>query len=111
MLRVFLVLAALSGCDRRVAGGAVDGPKIFSEVCARCHGIGGVPERGMVARLGVKPLTSEHVQRELSDSDIRQQILRGSKNQQMPAFEGALTEPQIEAVIAHVRRLGGSRMQ
>jgi mono/diheme cytochrome c family protein len=59
----------------------------------------------MVARLGVKPLTSEHVQRELSDEEIRNQILRGSKNKQMPSFQGALSDDQIAAVVSHVRSL------
>lgn len=99
-----LVLAWAGACDREVAGGKADGAAVFSEVCARCHGPQGVPDTGMVARLGVVPLTSKRVQ-DLSDADIRRQILEGSANQQMPSFAGALSGEQIDAVIRHVRGL------
>lgn len=93
-------------CDRKVAGGEADGAKIFSQVCARCHGPEGEPNASMVARYGVKNLRTEHAQHQMTDAQIRKQILEGSKNKQMPSFEGALTEAQIKAVIAHVRSLG-----
>lgn len=93
-------------CGVEVAGGRADGAAIFSEVCARCHGPTGVPDPSNVARLGVKPLTSPHVQRELTDEDIRRQVLNGSRNKQMPSFAGALSTAQVDAIIAHVRALG-----
>lgn len=110
MLRRLLVAAALSAAasacsSTEVAGGRADGAAVFSEVCARCHGPDGVPDAGSVARLGVKPLNSPHVQSQLTDEDIRNQILHGSRNKQMPAFAGALSDDQIRAVIAHVRTL------
>lgn len=105
---VILALLAAGACDRKVAGGEVDGAKIFAEVCSRCHGPEGEPDASMVARYGVKNLRSAHVQRELSDADIRRQILEGSKNKQMPSFQGAITEEQIAAVIAHVRSFSES---
>lgn len=98
-------LALLVGCDRQVAGGRADGAEVFAEVCARCHGPEGVPDPGNVARIGVKPLTSPRVQEEMSDGDLRRQILEGSKNRQMPSFAGALTDAQIDAVVEHVRAL------
>lgn len=106
-----IALLAASACDRKVAGGEVDGAKIFAEVCARCHGPEGEPDASMVARYGVKNLRSDHVQRELTDVDIRRQILLGSKNKQMPSFEGAITDEQIAAVIAHVRSFSKSPTQ
>ena len=99
-------LFLLGGCDRKLAGGKADGPKIFSEVCARCHGPGGNPTACNIARLEVKPLTSEKVQKRLTDAEIRNQILNGSENKQMPSFQGALTEAQVVAIIEHVRTLG-----
>lgn len=82
----------------------MDGEKIFAQACARCHGAEGVPSPGLVARTGVKPLTSEMV-REMSDEEIRNQILRGSKNRLMPAFQGSLRDEQLDAVVAHIRSL------
>ena len=103
-----IAVVTAAACDRKVAGGEVDGAKIFSEVCARCHGPKGEPDASMVARYGVKSLRSEHVQRQLTDADIRRQILEGSKNKQMPSFQGAISEEQIAAVIAHVRSFSES---
>ncbi len=100
-----LCLAAGPGCSTEVAGGRADGAAIFSEVCARCHGPEGIPDEASVARLGVKPLVSPHVQRQLTDADIRNQILHGSSNKQMPSFAGALTDAQVEAIVRHVRTL------
>jgi mono/diheme cytochrome c family protein len=104
---VLVALLLLAACRDGIAGGRADGPAIFSEVCARCHGPFWEPDAANVARLGVKPLTSDNVQRHLTDDDIRRQILRGSENKQMPSFAGALSDEQIAAVIAHVRTLGG----
>jgi mono/diheme cytochrome c family protein len=100
-------LLAAAGCGRDVAGGRADGAEIYLEVCARCHGRDGIPDSSMIARLGVKPLTSERVQ-EMSDAYIRQQILAGSENKQMPSFEGALSAGQVEALILHIRELGAA---
>ena len=94
-----------AGCDRRVAGGRADGAAIFDEACARCHGPGGVPDQGLVVRLGVKDLTSTELQDRLTDAEMQRQIVEGSKNQQMPAFSDLLTPEQLAAVVAHVRTL------
>jgi len=104
----FALLAGAAGSACRqgdVAGGRADGAAIFGEICARCHGPDGVPDAASAARIGVKPLVSDRVQRQMSDAQIRRQILQGSSNKQMPSFEGALSDPQIDAVIAHVRTL------
>ena len=105
-LAACLAVVSHAGCHDRIAGGRADGAAIFAEVCARCHGPAGVPPPSEVARLGVKPLTSQRVQGELSDADIRGQILEGSANKQMPSFAGALSDAQVEAIVAHVRTLG-----
>ena len=100
-----LLLANAWGCERKVAGGSVDGAEVYAVSCARCHGPAGVPVPAMMAQLGVKDLTDAARQAELSDADMRHQIVSGSENRFMPAFAGALTDGQIEAVIAHVRSL------
>jgi mono/diheme cytochrome c family protein len=97
------VLAA--GCRREVASGQVDGAAVFAVACARCHGPRGVPERAMVATLGVKDLSAPELHVRLSDEAIRRQILEGSKNHQMPAFAGALSDSQIDGLVRHVRTL------
>jgi mono/diheme cytochrome c family protein len=99
------LLLGSGGCERPLGKDDVDGARIFKTACSRCHGEEGVPNPSMVARIGVKPLNSDRVADELTDADIRKQVLKGSSNKQMPAFAGALTDPQIQAVIDHVRGL------
>jgi hypothetical protein len=60
----------------------------------------------LAARTGVKALTSDRVRIQLSDEDLRLRILNGSKSRSMPPFQGALTDKQLTAVVAHIRYLG-----
>jgi quinoprotein glucose dehydrogenase len=100
------VAAASAGCGRRVASD--DGAAVFAEACAPCHGPGGVPDPGIVARLGVKNLTEPELHARLSDADIVAQIRNGSQNQHMPAFAGALTDAQVAALVRHIRGLNAA---
>lgn len=101
-----LVVFTMSCSSGKVADGTVNGAEIYKETCARCHGGDGTPSKGMAARTGVKPLTSERVKNKLSDDDLRTQILKGSRSKTMPGFEAALSEEQVMAVVAHIRYLG-----
>ncbi|MCP4447070.1 MAG: cytochrome c [Myxococcales bacterium] len=96
---------ALMGCTGdKVAGGSADGKVIYKEACARCHGTDGVPTQGMRTRAGVKPLTSERVKK-MSDEKLTEQIRNGSENRTMPAFQGSITEEQMDALLGHIRVL------
>jgi len=95
------------GCsDSYVAGGSVDGARIFSSACARCHGADGIPTKEMMARTGAKSLASPEVQNSWTDAQLRKQILQGSASRSMPAFKGALKEEQLDAVVVFIRTLG-----
>jgi mono/diheme cytochrome c family protein len=96
-----LFLVALAGCSGEVAGGRADGPAVFAEACARCHGEGGKPSPSNVAQLGVKDLTAT----KLTLERVEQQIRQGSDNKIMPPFAGTLKEDQIAAVAAYVLTL------
>ncbi len=102
----FAVACLLSfGCSEdKMAGGSVDGPKIFAEACARCHGADGVPSQGMQSRTGVKPLNSARAVG-MTDAELLAQIRNGSKNRMMPAFQGAMNDEQLTALVAHIRTL------
>jgi len=103
ILGLAIVGAFSGGCDRKIAGGVADGPKIYALACAQCHGERGQPTAQMMANIGVKPLNSAAVRDGLSDAQIRSQVQKGSQNRNMPAFGNALTADQIDAVVAHVR--------
>lgn len=106
-MRFFLVgiLAILAGCDRKIAGGSTDGAKVFAAACASCHGATGKPPPQMVDQLGVRDLTGAEFKARRSKELVLQQVRRGSASGRMPAFTGALTDAQIDAVTAYVLSL------
>ena len=99
-MRSLLVLLPLlfGGCDRKIAGGKADGPAVFAEACARCHGDRGVPAPEIVRTVGAKDLTRTKLDREHVEAQIRQ----GSANKVMPPFVDVLTPEQIDAVADYV---------
>lgn len=101
----FVFLAAAGCTDTKIAGGSVDGKKIFAAACARCHGADGVPTEEMMARTGAKSLLAPSLQNDWTDEQIREQILRGSKSRTMPAFKGAITDEQLDALVVYIRSM------
>lgn len=103
----WILVVFVMGCGQgKIADGSTDGAAIYQDACARCHGFEGIPDKGMAARTGVKPLTSGRVRNVLSDEDLIKQIMNGSKSKTMPAFQGALSDAQVTALVAHLRELG-----
>jgi mono/diheme cytochrome c family protein len=74
------------------------GEKIFRMSCAvgYCHGEGGKANRG--PRLAGRGFASDYVDRV---------VRKGIPNTAMPAFEGRLKDPDLEAVIAYTVNLSG----
>jgi mono/diheme cytochrome c family protein len=104
-MKVALLLLLAAGCHREVAGGKADGPAVFAEACARCHGDKGRPSASMESQLHVRDLTSPEFRARASQELIENQVRKGSANGVMPAFAGALKEEQIEAVAQYVMTL------
>jgi mono/diheme cytochrome c family protein len=97
------LLAAIAACNSSpVAGGDTDGPKVFASVCSTCHGPTGKPTEAMVQRLSVRDLTAPEFRARVTAALVEAQVRNGSKNKLMPAFAGALSEPQIKSVAAYV---------
>jgi mono/diheme cytochrome c family protein len=101
LARIGLV-AALAACDRGGEGGATDGPALFHTWCATCHGEHGQPSATMIARLNVRDLTASEFRAKVTTALVVKQVRAGSQNKLMPAFAGALTDAQIDAVAAYV---------
>jgi len=97
-----LVLVLVASCHADATGGSVDGRQIFATTCATCHGPTGKPPEAMVARLNVRDLTSRELRARVTPALVAKQVRMGSDNKLMPAFAGALSEPQIEAVAQFV---------
>ncbi len=74
------------------------GQVIYEQLCAPCHGVD-----GMARRSGAKPLVSTR----LSFFEIPKIIKEGPKT--MPAFEGHLSDDEIQAVSQYVLTLSRSQ--
>ena len=69
---------------------STDGPKIYQQFCAACHGASGRPDAAMVARLGVRDLSAPAMRARMSVALVVNQVRKGSQNKLMPSFDGAL---------------------
>ncbi len=94
--QVFFV--ALLGCKSPVPADSKDGPALFAAYCASCHGPDGRPPAAMVARLGVKDLTSAEIRKKATPAFVESQIRNGSQNKLMPSFLGVIPEAQMQAI-------------
>ena len=102
---VWIIVSSLgvtAACDRTVAGGSTDGAEVFKAACASCHGERGKPPQAMADQLGVRDLTGAEFRARRTRELVHGQVTRGSANGRMPAFKGALTDAQIDAVSAYV---------
>jgi len=98
-----LMLLACAGCGRSIAGGNPDGPKIFAEACAACHGPSGRPPDAMIAGLGVRDLTAAEFRARVTPQLVAHQVRTGSENGKMPAFPpDLLSDAQVRAVAEFV---------
>jgi len=97
-----LVVALIAGCDSQTPATGTDGPALFAKLCTTCHGADGRPSDVMVARLGVRDLTSPELRARITPALVEHQVRKGSANKLMPAFEGLLDDAQIRAVAAYV---------
>ncbi len=104
-LACLTLFVGIAGCKSKIAGGKADGEKIYAEVCAKCHGAGGMPTGAMKRNLKVKDLTDPALHKRLTDSEIRKQIRNGSANRLMPGFGSQLSEDQMAAIVKYVRGL------
>ena len=102
MRLIWLALLVACNKEKPPGTGASDGAALYGMYCATCHGSTGKPDATMVARLGVRDLTSPELRSRITPALVDQQIRNGSKNKLMPAFAGALSESQINAIAAYV---------
>ncbi|MBM4422049.1 MAG: cytochrome c [Chloroflexi bacterium] len=83
-----------------VAPGVADGAELYDIACAACHGQKGEGIFGVELRSTA-----------LKEGKIRSAILRGKTRSGMPAFEGQLTDEQLEALVTFVTGLADGEIQ
>jgi mono/diheme cytochrome c family protein len=96
-----IMLAAAIGCGPS-ASETQDARSTFQNLCASCHGPEGKPNEAMVARLGVRDLTSPEFRARVTPDLVEHQIRAGSANKLMPSFDGVIDDVKIKAVAAYV---------
>lgn len=74
----------------------------YKTTCAMCHGAEGKGDTALGKNLHAKDLTSEEVQKK-SNEELSTTILKGKEN--MPGFEGRLTQAQINGLVKFIRAL------
>ncbi|HEX4349223.1 MAG TPA: cytochrome c [Verrucomicrobiae bacterium] len=79
----------------------VDARGLYAENCARCHSEDGRAKTLHGRVLGAQDFTDAQWHKDTSNEEIIHAIKTGPKK--MPAFEGKLSEPEIEALAAYVQ--------
>ncbi len=93
-----------------LGGGAAEcatpskGRSIFTNICARCHGIDGTGDGAMKWTPPVPDLTAPEVQRKL-DATLFHRIHEGKPGSAMGAWKATLSEQDVGDVLAYVRTL------
>ena len=82
------------------------GKSVYTEVCMTCHGLDGRGAGSVKLNPPPADLTSASVQGKL-DAGLFKSIHDGRKNTAMGSWKYALTDEEIQDVIAYVRTLGG----
>ena len=81
-----------------------DAASNFKLRCSSCHGVKGAGDTSLGRTLKAADLRSAEVQKQ-SDAQLARVISDGRKN--MPSFSNSLTQDQIRALVAYIRKLGG----
>lgn len=79
---------------------AADAATIYKTKCFACHGEKGKGDTTMGKKLGVRDLGSAAVQGQ-TDAALTSVIANGK--QKMPAYSGKIADPDIKALVAHIR--------
>ena len=88
--------------ERRVSS-AADARATYNARCANCHGRDGRSKTARGRRTHSRDLTDANWQNDVSDERLFNSIHNGRGK--MPAFKKSLSENEIEALVALVRRL------
>ena len=103
---IFVAVALMFGAP---AWAQNDAPKIFSTVCAECHGADGSGHTPKGEAGKIPDMRSDTVQKQ-SDADLAEMITNGKRssrglNYSMPSNKGKLTDQQIKQLVAYIRGL------
>ena len=104
LIALLALLPSLASAGKNPSPSGDDAASNFKLRCSSCHGVNGAGDTSLGRTLKAADLLSSEVQRQ-SDSQLAQVISDGRKN--MPSFSNSLTQDQIRALVAYIRKLGG----
>jgi cytochrome c6 len=79
---------------------------LYKAKCASCHGADGKADTAVGKKLGVKPLSDPEVAKN-SDQSWAETTKKGKGK--MPAYDGKLTDAQINDLVKYMRSLAKSK--
>lgn len=94
--------APVSAARSQAEQSAPDGSVVFKNNCATCHGTDGKGKPG----LKTADFTNARVQTSLTDQQMEEVIRHGKEDTVMPAWQGKLSDADIQAVRGFLRSLG-----
>ncbi|HEU4523061.1 MAG TPA: cytochrome c [Thermoanaerobaculia bacterium] len=80
---------------------ATDAAALFKAKCAACHGEDGTGNTAMGRKLNIRSLASPDVQKQ-TDAQILEITKKGKGK--MPSYDGKISEGDLKALVAHIRK-------
>jgi len=100
LLRFSLILCFLSflffSCQNKSASKEINSKHLYDKECSICHGTEGIPSIKNAKNLQKSTIT---------ESEIKQIILKGSLQMGMPSFENRLKISEVDSLVAYVKSL------
>ena len=104
-----LLVSVASGFLATLASAAPSAVENWEKHCVKCHGNDGRSQTRLGRKSGAPDMTSATRQAKLTDEDAFNGIKFGRKNakgeEKMDAFGADLSDPEITALVAHIRTL------
>ena len=105
-MRLLVLVVAVTGTTALAARAADVGERVYAERCSGCHGDDGKGDGPAAAALVPRPRNFHDTAfwRERKPEELKTIIKRGKPGTMMPGFEGVLSDAEIDAALARVRR-------
>jgi mono/diheme cytochrome c family protein len=105
-MRFAVLVLAFAGVTALAARADDVGERVYAERCSGCHGDDGKGDGPAAAALVPKPRNFHDAAfwRDRKPEDLKTIVKRGKPGTMMPGFDGVLSDAEIDAALARVRR-------